>query len=181
MLGLIYEFTAPGFGFPGIVGAICIILALYAFNAVTVSLAGLLLMIAAVLMFIMEVKIPSHGALTIGGVIAFALGSLMLFSPHAPTFRLSLGLIGLMTVLVSGFFAFVVAKGLLAQKAAIVSGREALIGMTGETRTKVDRSDGLVLAAGEEWTAWTEGDTIPKGTRVKIVGTEGNRIKVVKA
>ena len=181
LLGVIYEFSAPGFGFPGVVGAICMILALYALNAITVSIAGLILMIVAVIMFIMEIKIPSHGALTIGGVIAFALGSLMLFSPHVPTFRLALELVVLTTVLMAGFFSFVVAKGLLAQKAAVVSGREALVGLTGEARTKVDQFDGLVFAAGEEWSAWTDEETIPKGTRVKIIGSERNRIKIVKA
>jgi membrane-bound serine protease (ClpP class) len=181
LLGVIYEFSAPGFGFPGVVGAICMILALYALNAITVSIAGLILMIIAVIMFIMEIKIPSHGALTIGGVIAFALGSLMLFSPHVPTFRLSLQLVVLMTVLMAGFFTFVVAKGLLAQKKAVVSGREALVGMMGEARTKVGQFDGLVFAAGEEWSACTDGEAIPKGTRVKIMGSEGNRVRVVKA
>ncbi|MGH7774876.1 MAG: NfeD family protein [Candidatus Binatia bacterium] len=86
-----------------------------------------------------------------------------------------------MTALMTGFFTFVVAKGLLAQKAAVVSGREMLVGIIGETRTKIDQFDGRVFAAGEEWSACTDGETIAKGTRVKILGIEGNRIKVVKA
>ncbi len=180
MLGLIYEFSAPGFGFAGITGAICMVLALYSFNAITVSMAGLMLMVVAVIMFIMEVKIISHGALTVGGVIAFALGSLMLFSPHLPTFRISLGLVGMTSAFMAAFFIFVVAKGIAAQSTVLVSGRETLIGTTGEARSDINNLEGHVFLAGEEWGAWTDGEPISKGTHVKIVGIEGNRIKVIK-
>jgi membrane-bound serine protease (ClpP class) len=156
------------------------ILGLYAFNAITVSMAGLMLMIAAVIMFVMEVKIISHGALTVGGVIAFFLGSLMLFSPHLPTFRISLGMVGLMSVLMMGFFMFVVAKGLAAQNAVLVSGRETLAGALGEAHSDITKWAGRIHAAGEEWSAFTEGEPIPAGAQVRIVTVEGNRVKVIK-
>jgi membrane-bound serine protease (ClpP class) len=180
MLGLIYEFFTPGFGFPGIVGGICLILALYGFHTIGPSLAGLLLIIVAILLFIADIKAATHGGLAIGGVIAFILGSLMLFSPQLPYFKISLSAVGTMTATIVVFFLFIIAKGLAAQKAKVISGKEAVIGTIGTAQTNISEEEGIVYAAGEEWSAYTEGEKIKKGEKVRIVGIDGVRIKVEK-
>ena len=91
--GLFFELTNPGSLFPGVIGGICLILAFYSFQTLPVNYAGLLLIILAIILFILEIKIISHGILTIGGIIAMIIGSLMLFESPAPFMKLSLAVV----------------------------------------------------------------------------------------
>ncbi|HKZ22680.1 MAG TPA: nodulation protein NfeD, partial [candidate division Zixibacteria bacterium] len=112
MLGIFFELSNPGSILPGVVGAICLILAFFAFQSLPINLAGLLLILLALLLFILEVKVPSHGALTIGGVISMLIGSFMLINSPSPYMKISV-LVILVTVLsVALFFIFAVGMGL---------------------------------------------------------------------
>ncbi|MEK6647114.1 MAG: nodulation protein NfeD, partial [Candidatus Firestonebacteria bacterium] len=178
--GLIYELASPGTLFSGIVGVICIILALTAFESLPINLAGLLLILLAILLFFLDIKAPTHGILTIGGIIALTLGSFMLFVPSLPEYRVSTSIVVTMVILTSGFFTFAIAKGILAQKSKVMSGWESLIGKEGDARSDI-APEGRVYVAGEEWTAYIEGGTITKGEKIKVIGINGVKLKVEKA
>ena len=177
--GLIYELASPGAIFPGVAGGICLILALVSFDSLSANLAGMFLIILAAVLFILEVKIVSHGVLTMGGILSLILGSLMLFSPQLPYFRLSMTLITGTVIMTSLFFIFIVSKGILAQKRKIESGVEGIIGSTGEARTDIS-DEGRVYVHGEEWSAYTEGEKIEKGGKIKVIGIDGISLKVKK-
>lgn len=177
--GLIYELASPGAIFPGVIGGICIILALVAFESLSASLAALFLIILAAILFILEVKIVSHGVLTMGGIISLLLGSLLLFSPQLPYFRLSITLIIGTVIMTSLFFIFIVSKGILAQKRKVESGFEGLIDKIGEAKTDI-LNEGRVYVGGEDWSAYTENEKIEKGEKIKVVSIDGIRLKVKK-
>jgi len=178
--GIIYEFLSPGFGFSAIVGVICLILAFFSLQVLPINLAGLALIIFGILLLITDLITPTYGLLTIGGLISFALGSLMLIDspPDLSYPRVSLSLI-LPTVIVTGLmFGFVLKKVLASRKRKPKIGKESLIGQKGEVREKLS-PEGVVFLNGELWTATSE-ETIKKGARVEVVGHEGNKLIVKK-
>lgn len=174
--GLFFELSNPGAIFPGVFGAISLILGLYALSNLSVNYAGLLLILAAVIMLVAEIKIPSHGLLTIGGVIALALGSLFLFDSPFPFFRVSLSLLVPAVVVTSLFFTFLVAVGLRAQKRRPASGNEALIGTLGQARSRLDPR-GTVFIEGTHWSAVAV-EPIDAGEPVIVTGVEDLLLKV---
>jgi membrane-bound serine protease (ClpP class) len=124
-LGLVFELSNPGAILPGVAGAICLVLALIAFQTLPINLGGLLLILIAMAFFIIELKVQSHGILAVGGVVAFIAGSLLLFDPgQGPAFHVSIGVIASMTIGVAGFFLFAVGAGIRAQKKRAVTGSE---------------------------------------------------------
>ena len=123
--GLFFELTNPGALFPGVIGGICLILAFYAFQTLPVNYAGLLLIILAVILFILEVKIISHGILTIGGVVSMIIGSLMLFDSPEPFMKLSLSVILPAVLVTTVFFTVTISLALKAYKRRPVTGRKA--------------------------------------------------------
>src|SRR3970282_476693 len=136
LLGLFFELSNPGLILPGVVGAICLILAFFAFQSLPINLAGLLLILLALLLFILEVKVPSHGALTIGGVISMLIGSFMLINSPSPYMKISV-LVILVTVLsVALFFIFAVGLGLKAQRRKPTTGDKGLLGDIGLSRSR---------------------------------------------
>ena len=135
--GLFFELTNPGTLFPGVIGGICLILAFYAFQTLPVNYAGLLLIILAVILFVLEVKIISHGVLAIGGVISMTIGSLMLFDSPAPFMKLSLAIVLPAVLVTAGFFTLTLSLALKAYKRKPVTGREGLIGATGMADTDI--------------------------------------------
>lgn len=181
---LVAEFYHPGAILPGVTGAICLILAFVAFGSLPVNWAGVALIVLAVILFILDIKVAGF-ALSVGGGIAFVLGSLMLFTPLAPVSptmpRLAVhrGLIAAMTSLFAAFFLFVVSAGIRAQRVKVTSGVEALMGSTGVATSKL-APQGMVLVRGESWSAVAEGEPIKRGQKVKVVGVEGLRLRVVK-
>jgi len=178
MLGIFFELSNPGSILPGVVGGICLILAFFAFQSLPINLAGLLLILLALLLFILEVKVPSHGALTIGGVISMLIGSFMLINSPSPYMRISV-LVILVTVLsVALFFIFAVGLGLKAQRRKPTTGDKGLLGEIGLARSRID-SDGLVFIQGELWNAYSD-TPIEAGQKVKVVGVENLTLKVVK-
>jgi membrane-bound serine protease (ClpP class) len=178
--GLFFEFTNPGTIFPGVAGAIFLILAFYSFQTLPVNYAGLLLIILGLVLFILEIKIVSHGILTLGGIISMVLGSLMLFESPAPFFRLSLYLV-LPTVIVTAlFFTITFSLAYRAFRTKPITGREGLIGMKGTAKTDITREGGMVLVQGELWSAYSD-EVIVKGDKVVVQAVADLRVKVTKS
>ena len=152
--GLLFELFNPGAIFPGIVGVICLILAFYSMSSMPVNYAGLALIVFGIILYLLEIKIVSHGILAIGGTVSVLLGSLFLFraSPVDNFVSLSHTVIFSVTTATALFFLFLITMGLRAQRAKPVSGANALIGQTAVTIGTLDPS-GQVSVVGEIWRA----------------------------
>ena len=177
--GIIFELQNPGSVFPGVVGGIALILALFSFAVLPVNLTGVLLIVLGVALLVTDVFVPGHGILTVGGLIAFVSGSLILFETGSPVFRISVTLVISMAAVTGAFFLFAVGAGLRAQKAKIVTGKEGMIGQVVETRTDI-APRGKVFAEGSYWNAVTDGEPIKKGEYVRITGMDKLLLKVKK-
>lgn len=181
--GLIYELATPGFGFPGITGAICLLLSLVALGSLPLNLGGLFLILLAIGLFVAEALTPGIGVLMAGGIISLILGMLLIFSPfsgsQAPyiSIRPALSVIIIITILTAGFFLFAFSKALQIRKKHPVSGTEGLIGAIGVVRVDLN-PNGIVHVSGEDWSAISESGYIPKGQKVRVVKVEGLTIKV---
>ncbi|HEU20111.1 MAG TPA: nodulation protein NfeD [Deltaproteobacteria bacterium] len=176
LAGLYFEFSHPGAILPGVVGGISLILAFFAMQTLPVNFAGILLIIFGVILFIAEIKIVSHGMLTVAGVISLALGSLLLFESPIPALRVSLKVMIPTVVIVSLFFAAVVSLAVKAQMRKPKTGREGMIGEEGTTVTPVHER-GKVLIRGEYWNACSK-EPIEEGERVKVTGLKGLILEV---
>jgi membrane-bound serine protease (ClpP class) len=177
--GLFFELTNPGTIFPGVTGAIFLILAFYSFQTLPVNYAGLLLIILALSLFILEIKIISHGLLTIGGIISMVIGSLMLFESPAPFLRLSLSIILPAVIITAIFFTATFSLAYRALRRKPTTGGEGLIGTEGKAITDIEKEGGMVTLHGEVWSASSD-DMIKKGDRVEVVSLSGLQIKVKK-
>jgi len=178
--GLFFELTNPGAIFPGVIGGICLILAFYAFQTLPVNYAGLLLIILAIILFILEVKIVSHGVLSIGGVISMIIGSLMLFESPAPFMKLSLYTILPATIITTLFFTVTLGLAFRAYKRRPVTGSEGLIGMEGIAITDITKDEGMVSLHGERWSAYSDAP-VSKGEKVIIEAVSGLKVKVKRS
>jgi membrane-bound serine protease (ClpP class) len=177
--GLIFELSNPGSVFPGVIGGIALILALASFAVLDVNVAGLLLIGFALVLFIADIKVPSHGVLTAGGLVSFVIGSLLLTERQAPYLRISLVLILVMAALTAAFFAFAVGAGIRAQKQRVQTGREGLVGAVGVARSDL-APEGTVFVQGELWSAESADGVIPSGTRVRVTRVDGLHLRVTK-
>jgi membrane-bound serine protease (ClpP class) len=179
LYGLMFELYSPGTLLPGIIGGICIILALYAMHTLPVNYAGLALIVFAVILFVLEIKIISHGLLGIGGVISLFLGSVMLFRSGTDWgyADISWSVIITAVAVTSLFFLFVVGMGLKAQRAKPISGTEGMIGETGETISELNPV-GRVLVHGEIWNAKTLGGIISAGEKIKVTAVQNLTLQV---
>jgi membrane-bound serine protease (ClpP class) len=177
--GIIFELSNPGSVFPGVIGGLALILALASFAVIEVNMAGLLLIGFALILFIADIKVPSHGILTAGGLAAFILGALLLTERQAPFLRISITLILTIAALTAAFFAFAVGAGIRAQHRKVHTGREALLGAVGVTRSDLAPS-GTVFVEGELWSAESEDGAIPVGARVRVVEVRGLHLVVRK-
>jgi len=177
--GLFFELTNPGAIFPGVVGGICLILAFYAFQTLPVNYAGLLLIILAIILFILEVKLVSHGVLTIGGVISMVLGSLMLFESPGPFMKLSLILILPAVIMTALFFTVILHLAYKAYKRKPVTGAEGLVGLEGIANTDITKDGGVVLLQGEIWSAYSD-EPISKGKKIIVEAVSGLKVRVKK-
>ena len=175
--GIIGELTTPGAILPGVVGAIALVLVLYLAAILPVNVTGLALIALALMLFIFDVYAPTHGVLTVGGIISFLIGSLMLFNRADPLFRLSLSYIIPATFVTALFFVFLIGKGLRAQLLPIKAGAETLIGKTVTALTAIDSRGGRIFVEGEHWNAVSD-TSIEKDEVVKIVAVQGLTLKV---
>jgi membrane-bound serine protease (ClpP class) len=176
-LGLIFELSNPGAVLPGVVGGISLILAFFAFQSLPINFAGMLLILFAIVLFIAEVKVVSHGVLAIGGVVAMALGSLMLYDEPEAGFRVSWLVIIPTVAVTAGIFIFALTAGVRALSRRPQLGAEALVGATG-TALGTLAGEGQIKLQGEIWRAVTD-RPIPDGTPVRVIGVDGLTLRVV--
>ncbi len=176
--GLFFELSNPGAIFPGIVGGICLILAFFALQSLPINYAGLLLMILALILFILEVKIVSHGALTIGGIISMVLGSLLLFESPLPYMRASLVVVITVVAATALFFMLAVGLALRARRRKVTTGGRGLVGEVGVARTAL-KLEGDVFIHGEIWKAEAD-QPIKKGEKVVVTGVHDLTLKVTR-
>jgi len=186
LLGLYFEFSNPGAILPGVIGGISLILAFFAFQALPINYAGVLLILLAMILFILEVKFPSHGILTIGGVVAMFLGSIMLINSSAPYMRISLSVIISTVGATAAFFLFAVGAGLRAQRRQATTGMEGMVGLVA-VATEPLVPEGLVKVAGEIWKARVAPasgeatvEKVSPNEKVKVVGVENLTLLVSK-
>jgi len=175
--GLFFELSHPGAVVPGVIGAISIILAFYAFQTLPVNYAGILLILLAMILFIVEVKVQSHGLFALGGVVSLFLGSLMLFQTTATFFKVSMTTIIAVVALTAFFFLFIVAKAVQALRKKATTGVEGMIGLVGEVTKKFRGNEVTVLVHGEIWRAYSD-VPLEVGQKVKVVGQRGLTLKV---
>lgn len=174
---LLFELANPTGYIAGIIGVICLLLAFYALGTLNANWVGLGFIILAFILFIVDIKAPTHGALTAGGILSFILGAVLLF--NTPELEVPwLTIIGL-ALATGGFFAFAVGKAVAAQRRRPTTGMEALIGQSAEVRQALSPV-GTVLVAGELWQAQAQNsaETVPVGERVTVVGQQGFRLFV---
>ncbi|MBI1732266.1 MAG: nodulation protein NfeD [Gammaproteobacteria bacterium] len=169
--GLFFELASPGYVLPGVVGAICLLLAMYALQVLPVNYAGLALILVGVAFMVGELFVSSFGVLGIGGIIAFIAGSVILFEPGLEGFELSIGLIGAFAALSALFFMGVAALAVRIHRRRVVSGREQMIGSLGEALEDFQGA-GRVRVQGESWQAVSPAP-LQRGQAVRITGLDG--------
>ena len=175
--GIIGEISNPGAIFPGVTGAIALILLLYTVAAMPVNIAGFALIGLAIILFILEVFTPTFGLLTVGGAVAFILGALMLFEDLPSMYQLSLSFLIPFTILTVLFFAFIVSAGIKAQFMKIKSGREMMLGEEAIALTDIGKEGGRVIIEGENWQAISD-QNITRGDHCIVTDIHGLKLHV---
>jgi len=179
ILGIFFEISQPGAIFPGAIGSIALLLAFFAFQTLPVNYVGMLFIFLAMVLFILEIKVVSYGMLSVGGIIAMTLGSLMLVEHSEPYLRISWAVILSTVVVTSGFFLLVVYFVIQTQKKRYFSGVEGMVGERGRALTDI-KEEGRVFVHGENWKAWSRAP-IEEGEKVEVVRVgENMRIEVRK-
>lgn len=179
LAGLYFELSNPGAIFPGVIGGIALILAFFAFQALPVNTVGILLILLAIVLFILEIKVTSYGLLSLGGVLCLSLGSLMLFDDVDPTFRLSWQVMASTVILVSGFFLALIWLVLKAQVSKARTGMTGLVGEVGIVKQALS-PDGKILIRGELWKA-SSAAPLAVGEPAKVIAVEGLTLRVEPA
>jgi membrane-bound serine protease (ClpP class) len=182
--GILFELYNPGAIFPGVIGAICLILAFYSLQALPINYAGLALIVLGIILLLLEIKIVSHGLLTIGGAISLLLGSIMLINSPFELMQISLTVIITAVALTVLFFLFAIGMALKAQRRKPTTGKEALVGERGIALTKFKPASngwatGQVRVHGEIWKAISQ-DAINPNEEIVVRGVEGLTLKVEK-
>lgn len=176
IFGIFFELQNPGAIFPGVVGAIAILLAFYALQLLPINYAGVALILVAIVMFVLEIKIPSGGLLTVGGVVAMVIGSIMFIDSPLPFMRVSLSVIIPAVIFTVLFFLFVAGMGLKAQKRRVATGASGLTGTVGTAKTDIGET-GSVFVHGEYWNARSD-VPIPEGSKIEVVAVHGMLLTV---
>ena len=169
--GLFFELANPGYVLPGVIGAICLLLALYAMQVLPVNYAGLALIILGIAFMVAEFFAASFGALGIGGVIAFVIGSVILFDTNGSDIKVAIPVIATVTVISATFFFIALNLVFSAHRKPVVSGKEEMLGSIGQVIDDFDH-DGYIHIHGETWQARTL-YPVKSGSRVKVTALEG--------
>jgi membrane-bound serine protease (ClpP class) len=178
LYGLIFEFTNPGFVLPGVVGAICLLLALFAFQLLPINYAGLGLILLGLAFIVAEAFLPSFGALGIGGVVALVIGSVILFDPEvAAGYRVPVPFVVGLSLLSGALVFFIATMAVKARSRPVVSGREQMIGLKGEVLEDCE-GEGWARVRSERWGIVSPGP-LRRGQTVRVVGVEGLKLRVV--
>jgi len=168
---LIFEFSNPGLILPGVVGAICILIAMYAFQLLPVNYAGLALLLLGIAFMVAEVWVATHGALAIGGLVAFVIGSIMLLDTDVPQFEIPYSLIAGVTLASAAFVFMVIGMVVRSRLRPVVSGRESLLGARGEALEDID-GEGWARVQGERWRVRAQ-EPLRAGERLRITAVHG--------
>jgi membrane-bound serine protease (ClpP class) len=176
--GIFFELSSPGAILPGVVGGIFLILAFYALHMLPVNYAGLALIFFGIILFIAEIKVVSHGLLSVGGVISLLLGSMMLFQSPVEYMRVSLSVIIPAVLVSAAFFIFAVTKAIHARLKKPTTGMEGLIGEVGIVSTPL-APEGKVSIHGEFWNA-TSDQNLEEGEKAQVIGVVNLKLKVKK-
>jgi len=179
ILGITAEIFNPGLIFPGVVGAICGLLAFYALGQLSVNIAGILLIILAFGLFVGEALTTTFGLFTAGGIVSLVFGSLILFKGGGPAVKVDPGLIAAVTIIITAFLVFVVQRVVRAHRRQATTGREELLGKTAIVKVALD-PEGTVLLKGERWTAISEKGRIEPSEEVIITKMDGLILYVTK-
>jgi membrane-bound serine protease (ClpP class) len=178
---ILIEISNPGGWVAGFIGVVSLALGAYGIGVLPVNWVGLIFIITAFVLFVLEVKAPTHGALTAAGLLSFIAGALVLFnSPGTPEFqRVSIPLVVVAGLITAAVFVFVLTFALRAQRRPVAVGREALIGRVGKARTPL-APEGMVHVAGELWSAVLEdaGERLEAGESVEVVSVQGMYLRV---
>lgn len=169
--GLIFEFANPGMLLPGVVGGICLLLGLFAMQALPISYAGLALMVLGIVLMVSEAFVPSFGALGLGGIAAFILGSVMLIDTDVPGYGLPWMLIVPVAVTSALFSFFVASMALRARQRPVVTGAEEMIGATGVTLEEIEH-EGWARVHGEQWRVRST-VPLPRGSAIRVRARHG--------
>jgi membrane-bound serine protease (ClpP class) len=178
LAGLYFELSHPGAILPGVLGGMSLILAFYSFQTLPVNYAGLLLILLAIILFILEIKVASYGMLTVGGLVSLTLGSIMLFRTPENYMNVSLGVMIPVLVTIGGFFAIVTLLVLKSQVGPSTTGESGLIGLTGPVK-EWRQGRGKVLVHGEWWQATGESD-MAVGDQIEVAAVDGMKLVVRK-
>ncbi len=176
--GIFFELSNPGAILPGVVGGIFLILAFYALQMLPINFAGLALIIFAIILFIAEIKVVSHGLLAIGGIISLFLGSLMLIESPAEYMRISLSVIIPAVIVSAAFFIFAITMAVRARMKKPTTGMEGLVGETGVASTEIN-PEGKIIIRGEFWNAYSN-EPIEKGEKVEVIAVKNLKLQVKK-
>ena len=176
LAGLYFEFSTPGVILPGVLGGISLILAFFAMQTLPVNYAGIALILFAIILFIAEIKVISHGILTVGGIVSLVIGSLMLFQSPDPSLRVSWGVLIPAVSITSLFFIAVIAFAVKAQLRPRQGGKEGMEGEEGLAITDVF-AEGKVLIHGEHWNAQSD-VSITRGAKIRVIRVEHLSVKV---
>lgn len=169
--GLFFELANPGHVLPGVIGAISLLLAMYALQVLPVNYAGLALIAIGIVFMIAELFMPSFGALGIGGVIAFVIGSIILFDRETGGMAISIPLIVAISALTAGFFLIALRAVFAAHRRPVVSGSEELVGSIGEALEDF-QGDGRIHVHGEDWHAYSKA-LLRRGAKVRVASRSG--------
>ncbi|QNK03652.1 nodulation protein NfeD [Dyella telluris] len=181
MYGLVLEAFHPGVFVPGVAGAICLLVGLYALQLLPVNYAGLALMLLGIGLVLAEALMPSVGAIGIGGVIAFVIGSIMLFDTGVPGYSVNLGVIAGMALGAVAVLAVLLRLVARSRRTRTFNGDAQMLLATGELTQPTDaHGDGWARISGEQWRVHSE-TALPAGTRVRVVGREGLLLRVTRA
>jgi len=174
---VIYEFSNPGMVLPGVVGAICIVLALYAFQLLPVNYAGLGLILLGIAFMIGEAFMPAFGSLGVGGLVAFVIGSIILFDSDVPGFEIPYALIGGIAAASAGFLILVIGMLARGRQRPVVTGREQMIGASGVALDDIS-GEGWARVHSETWKVRCA-QPLAKGQRLRVTALEGLVLDVV--
>ncbi len=176
MYGLFFELANPGFVLPGIIGGICLLLSLYALQLLPVNYAGLALLILGIIFMVAELFAPSFGALGIGGIISFIVGSVILFDTEGSQMRVALPIVAAITILSSCFFLMVLRMIVTAHRRPVVSGVDEMLGSIGEVLEDFEGS-GRIHIHGENWQVESQ-TLLKRGEHVRVIAMDGLVLRV---
>ena len=177
IIGIGFWVTHPGLVLPGVVGVIAGLLAALSLFNLPINIAGLLLILLAILLFIVDLKAVTHGVLTTGGIIAMTLGGLFLINTGFLSEAVNLPLLLITVLSIAGIFFFILQKVIAARRQPYAAGEESMVGHVGTVRESLN-PDGMVFVDGALWQATATGGSLPAGTQVRVLGLDGLRLRV---